>query len=182
MPKAVNSKQIPLCRYAQQPLFTQPTTRYNSMIHMIKRLILLSAFISGAAFTSPDNFSIVVGSALVCHDQVSSNYFDDYMRRFFGKPVFSSGGANWWKVNEKLFDANVQYIIVGLSQDFIGATFKEQPEKLIEKLRDNMGMNFTLTKDGMWVAPSAGVIIRYHDKNTPSKMYCMGSPHSSASY
>jgi hypothetical protein len=152
------------------------------MIPLIKRLILLSVLVSGIACASPDNFSIVVGSALVCRDQVSSNYFNDYMQRFFGKAAFSSGGANWWKVNEKLFDANVQYIIVGLSQDFIGATFKEQPEKLIEKLRDNMGMNFTLIKNEMWSAATSGVLIRYYDKNTPSKMYCMGSPHSSASY
>lgn len=145
-------------------------------------LILLSAFISGIAVASPSNFSIEIGSALVCSNQVSSEYFNDYMQRFFGKPAFSAGGANWWKVNETLFDSNVQYIIVGLGQNFIGATFKDQPDKLIVKLRDNMGMNFKQTEIGMWVAPSAGVIIRYYDKNTPSKMYCMGSPRTPVSY
>lgn len=27
-----------------------------------------------------------------------------------------------------------------------------------------------------WVSPSGGVIIKYDDKTTPSKLYCIGSP------
>lgn len=151
------------------------------MVLMISMMALLSVFIGGPAVASPENFSIVIGSALLCRDQVSSDYLNDYMQRFFGKPAFSSGGANWWKVHEKLFDSNVQYIIVGLGQDFIGATFKEPPESLIDNLRNNTGIDFTPMKNGMWNASSSSVLIRYYDKNTPSKLYCMGSPHTPVS-
>lgn len=152
------------------------------MTALINKLIFLSLFVSGMAFASPSHFSIVVGSALVCRDQVSADYFNGYMQKFFGKPAFIAGGANWWKVDEKLFNSDVQYIIVGLGQDFIGATFKDDPDKLIAKLRDYMGMDFKQVDAGRWVAPSAVVIIRYYDKTTPSKMYCIGYPHTPAGY
>lgn len=152
------------------------------MIFIIKNMILLSLLAGGMAFASPSHFSIVIGSALVCRDQVSADYFNEYMQKFFGKPAFSSGGANWWKVDEQLFNSDVQYIIVGLAQDFIGATFKDNPDKLIAKVRDYFGMDFKLMSAEKWVSPTAGVIIRYYDKTTPSKMYCMGSPHTPAGY
>ena len=100
------------------------------------------------------------------------------MERFFGKPAFTAGDASWWKVNEKLFNSDAEYIIVGQGQDFIGATFKDSLDKLIAKVRDLTGMDFKQMEVERWVAPTAGVIIKYYDKTTPSKMYCIGSPHT----
>jgi hypothetical protein len=151
------------------------------MIIIIKNLILLALLVSNVAFATPSHFSSVVGSALVCRDQISAEYFNDYMTTYFGKPAFTSGGANWWKVDDKLFNSEVEYIIVGLDQDFIGATFKDDPDKLMTKLRDYMGMDYSRMDVEKWVAPTAGVIIKYYDKATPSKMYCIGSPHTPVS-
>ena len=151
------------------------------MMFKITKRVLPLLLASGMAFAAPSHFSVVIGSALVCKDQVSADYFNEYMQKFFGKPAFAAGGANWWKVDEQLFNADVQYIIVGLGQDFIGATFKDNPDKLIAKLRDYMGMDFKQMETEKWVSPTAGVIIRYYDKTTPSKMYCMGSPHTPSS-
>ena len=131
---------------------------------------------------APTHFSIVVGSALVCTDQVNSDYFNEYMQRYFGKPSQVWGGANWWKVEEKLFNSEVQYIIGGLGQDFIGATFKDIPENLATKQKGYLGMNFRQMEAEKWVSATSGIIIRYYDQNTPSKLYCMGSPHSPVSY
>lgn len=98
------------------------------MLNQFKLSILLLLSVSGMAFAAPSHFSIVVGSALVCRDQVSADYFNEYMKSYFGNPAFAVGGANWWKVDEKSFNAEVQYIFVGANPDFIGATFKDNPE------------------------------------------------------
>lgn len=109
---------------------------------------------------------------------MSVDYFNDYIKTYFGKPAFNAGGANWWKVNESIFNSPVEYIIVGLGQDFIGATFKDSPDKLIVNVRDSMGIDYKQVGVEKWVAPTAGVLIKYYDKNTPRKMYCFGSPHT----
>lgn len=109
---------------------------------------------------------------------MNAEYFNEYMNTFFGKSAFAAGGANWWKVDEKLFDAEVQYIFVGASQDFIGATFKDDPDKLITKVREHMGVEYKQFNVEKWVSPYAGVIIKFHDETTPSKLYCIGAPHT----
>lgn len=144
----------------------------------LKKYILLLLFFSDIALAAPSHFSIVIGSALVCLDQVSAGYFNDYMGTHFGKPAFTSGGANWWKVDEKLFNAEVQYIFVGAGQDFIGATLKDDPDKLIAKIRGSTGMDYKQMDVEKWITPTGGVIIKYHDQTTPSKMYCIGAPHT----
>jgi len=153
-------------------------SRRSAMISVINKLILLSLFASGIACAAPSHFSIVIGSALVCRDQVSVDYFNDYMRTYFGAPAFNAGGANWWKVNESIFNSPVEYIIVGAGQDFIGATFKDSPDTLIVNVRDAMGIEYKQIGPEKWTAPTAGVLIKYYDKTTPSKMYCYGWPHT----
>ena len=127
---------------------------------------------------APSHFSIVIGSAIVCRDQVSADYFNMYMNTYFGKPEFNTGGANWWKVNATIFNTPVEYIFVGLGQDFIGATFKDSPDKLVVNIRDSTGIDYRQIGTEKWVAPTAGVLIRYYDKNASSKMYCFGLPQT----
>lgn len=148
------------------------------MLDSITKFILLLLFASDLALASPSHLSIVIGSALVCRDRVSAEYFNDYMRTYFGKPAFTAGEANWWKVDEKIFNAEVKYIFVGTDQDFIGATYKDDPDKLIAKVGIYTGIAYKLIETGKWVTPSNGVIIRYFDQSTPSKMYCIGAPHT----
>lgn len=151
------------------------------MVLKMRKLLwlLLSLLLSGTAAAAPSHFPIVVGSALVCRDQVSSDYFNDYMLTHFGAPAFSAGGANWWKVNESIFNTPVEYVFVGVGMDFIGATFKVSPATLIASVKNAMGIEYKQVSDEKWVATSYGVLITYHDKTTPSKMYCFGYPHSS---
>ncbi|HEX5365024.1 MAG TPA: hypothetical protein VFW59_12240 [Gallionella sp.] len=144
----------------------------------LNKLCCLSLIISGPAAAAPGNFSSVIGSALVCNDQVNSAYFNGYMKQFFGAPAFTAGGANWWKVNDSLFNAPVEYVFVGTGHDFIGATFRTRPAELVVNIRDAMGIEYKQIRAETWVSPAAGALITYHDKNTPSKMYCIGSPHT----
>ena len=146
----------------------------------MKKLILTSLFIfaSNTAHAVPSHFEIVVGSALLCRSQVSAEYFNDYMATNFGKPAFTSGGASWWKVSSTLFGSQLEYIFVGSDQDFIGATFKDAPDKVIANLKDSMGIDYQQKATEKWVAPTYGVIIKYNDKTTPTKMFCIGSPYS----
>ena len=148
------------------------------MFSMMRKLIWLPLLFSGLAVAAPSHFPIVIGSALVCRDQVSSDYFNDYMLTHFGAPAFSAGGANWWKVNESIFNSPVEYVFVGLGTDFIGATFKDSPEKLIENVKNAMGIEYKPVGSELWTATTYGVLITYHDKITPSKMYCFGYPHT----
>jgi hypothetical protein len=148
------------------------------MVSMMRKLLWLSLLFSGLAVAAPSHFSIAIGSALVCRDQVSSDYFNDYMLTYFGAPVFSAGGANWWKVNESIFNSPVEYVFVGVNTDFIGATFKDSPDKLIENVKNAMGIEYKPAGSERWVATTYGVLITYHDRTTPSKMYCFGYPHT----
>lgn len=148
------------------------------MISIASRSISLALLLSGPAAATPSNFSIVVGSALVCQDQVSADYLNDYMQTHFGAPAFQAGGANWWKVDENLFNSSAEYVLVGRGLDFIGATFKESPDALIENVKVAMGVEYRQVNAERWVAPTSGVLIRYYDPNTPSKMYCLGYPHT----
>ena len=148
------------------------------MVSMMRKLLWLSLLLCGMAAAAPSHFPIVIGSALVCRDQVSSDYFNDYMLTFFGAPAFNAGGANWWKVNESIFNSPVEYVFVGVGTDFIGATFKDSPDKLIENVKNAMGIEYKAAGSERWVATSYGVLITYHDRTTPSKMYCFGYPHT----
>lgn len=145
------------------------------MIGLISLSLLLG---SPATVAAPNNFSVVIGSALVCQDQVSADYLNDYMQRHFGKPARDAGGANWWKVNESLFDSSAEYVFVGRGLDFIGTTFKETPAALIENVKGATGIEYKPLGREHWVSPTSGVLIRYYDRNTPSKMYCVGYPHT----
>jgi len=149
------------------------------MTSMKLGLITLALLLgSPAAVAAPNNFSVVIGSALVCQDQVSADYLNDYMQTHFGKPALNAGGANWWKVNESLFDSSAEYVFVGRGLDFIGATFKENPDALIENVKGATGIEYKPLGREHWVAATSGVLIRYYDRNTPSKMYCVGYPHT----
>jgi len=148
------------------------------MIPVMSNLIWLSLLFGGLAFAAPNHFTIVIGSALVCNDRVSADYFNGYMKRFFGEPAFNTGGANWWKVNESLFNSSSEYVFVGVGHDFIGATFKDSPDKLIANVKGAMGVEYRRMGAESWVAPTSGVLIKYYDKKTPSKMFCISSPSS----
>ena len=148
------------------------------MVSTMRKLLWLSLLLSGVAVAAPSHFPIVIGSALVCRDQVSSDYFNGYMLTHFGAPAFSAGGANWWKVNESIFNTPVEYVFVGLGTDFIGATFKVSPDTLIANVKNAMGIEYKQENSERWVSMSYGVLLTYRDKTTPSKMYCFGYPHT----
>ena len=148
------------------------------MISFLRNAILTSLCVCGAALAAPSHFPIVIGSALTCRDQISVDYFNDYMKTYFGNPAFVAGGASWWKVSESIFNSPLEYVFVGYGQDFIGATFKDSPEKLLSNVRDSTGMEYRKTGTEKWEAPTSGVLIKYYDKNASSKMYCFGSPHT----
>ncbi|VVC84263.1 hypothetical protein [Sideroxydans sp. CL21] len=148
------------------------------MIYFLKITILSSLCLGSMALAAPSHFPIVIGSALICRDQISVDYFNDYMKTYFGNPAFIAGGASWWKVSESIFNSPLEYIFVGYGQDFIGATFKDTPEKLISNIRDSIGVDYKQTGNETWSGSTSGVLIKYYDKNASSKMYCIGSPHT----
>jgi hypothetical protein len=141
-------------------------------------IVSLLILVSNTALAAPSHFSITVGSALLCRSQVSSAYFNDYMATFFGKPAFTSGGANWWKVSDTLFGSQLEYVFVGTDLDFIGATFKDTPDRLIANVKSSVGIDYQQKEAEKWVTPSYSALIKYNDNNTKSKMFCIGSPYS----
>jgi hypothetical protein len=130
-----------------------------------------------AAKTAPSDFSTVIGHALVCQDQVESGYMRQYMSKHFGKPEFVSGGASWWRVDNFLYGASVKYVFVGDGMNFLGATLMDPPESLIKKIAKETGIAYTPKGAGHWVG-NGGHLLKFNDRATPSKMYCLGWPGS----
>lgn len=146
----------------------------------LKLIILFMLFLMPvlAFASSPANFGEVIGGSISCDDQVDAAYLIRYMRQFFGQPEKTEGGAYWWRLNEKLFDTPILFVFVsqdGSGYDFVGATFKDSPQALMKRVTRINGALFFADGHEIWESSRNSMLLRYHDRVTPSKMYCAGA-------
>jgi hypothetical protein len=139
--------------------------------------ILFAALPLGvSAFELPTHFSNTIGSALLCQSQIDSYFFTDYMNTYFGKPTKTEGGAYWWPMKGTLYGTKLDSIFVSQESTtsvFIGAVFIDPPETLLQNILNSTGIIFKATQDPeKWSSSSFSVIVKYHQEQTPSKMYC----------
>lgn len=122
----------------------------------------------------PSHFSSTIGAVLTCRSQVRLDHLNDYMQTYFGEPIMSDGGANWWKVDAKLFSATVTYIFVSNTggKNFVGATFNEEANSLVDLLAQTEGIKFTQDGFEKWKSPAFSIILKQNDAVMRSKMYC----------
>ncbi len=122
----------------------------------------------------PSHFASTIGAVITCRSQVRQDHMNDYMHTFFGEPIMSDGGANWWKVDAKLFSGTVAYIFVSNTEgkDFVGATFNEDAKSLVDLLAKTEGIKFTEDGFEKWKSPGFSIILKLNDTTVHSKMYC----------
>jgi len=136
-------------------------------------LVVFSPF----ALAQGSTFSITLGMAALCLDDVEPGYFYNYMSKT-SRPFKRENGAYWFKTTEPLFGAPITEVFVsdGSSQHiFVGVVSSLPPDKLAEALATGApaGGNFKKTnpadKNSTFFS-LAGSEIVFQGKN--GKLFC----------
>ena len=139
---------------------------------------LAFAALASPALAAPSTFGPVVGSALLCRDQIDNAYFHDYFSRTFGPSYKREGGAYWFRAEATLWGSPVREVLVSDgtgSYQFIAAVADATPEELNEAIRKSAGVRHR-KKDASRYAvleSSPGSRIVYFKAR--SKIYCAKS-------
>ncbi|HUW50583.1 MAG TPA: hypothetical protein VMV75_06175 [Sulfuricella sp.] len=135
------------------------------------------AFAPVQSIAAPTTFEPVIGSALLCRDQIDPGYFKDYLTRFYQYPYKNEGEAYWFKpdAEQKLYDMVVTDIYVSTEDSrysFLGVIFRETLDSARKKMLEMKGVEF-LPFSGNTVLRSAqgSFLIEYN--TTQSKLYCV---------
>jgi hypothetical protein len=138
-------------------------------------LLALACSLGPATAAVPSTFGTVIGSALLCRDQVENKYFHSYLTTAFGPAYKHEGGAFWFKGEATLWGKPVQEVMV--SDDthplvFIAAVLDARPEELAEAVRTAEGIVHKPADASQYPlrASSPGSVIAY--QNGKSKIYC----------
>lgn len=146
---------------------------------MFRKLLGVALFCSGACVFAQQssNFSVTVGTAVLCLDDIDPGYFYNYLRKT--KPsARREQGAYWFTVKETLFGIPLKEVFVsdGSSEySFIGALTLLTPDQLANALAENApaGGNFKKInprdKYSVYVS-SPGAIIAFQGKF--GKVFC----------
>jgi hypothetical protein len=155
-------------------------------LNIIHRIALTCALLApgavGTASAAPAaTFSIEVGNALLCLNQLNSKYFYDYLFEAFGKPYKTDGGAYWFKATgSNIWGMEITDVLVndGSSPaDFVGAVVNGTPQALADAIGKSVGIRFTLEDNSKYALrqSQAGSTIAYAD--TKAKIYCAKSKY-----
>jgi hypothetical protein len=124
----------------------------------------------------PSTFGPVIGSALLCHDQLDNKYFYSWLNAAFGPPYKHEGGAFWFRTGEAtLWGAPVTEVMV--SDDtapltFLAAVAEVPPDQLEQSVRAAAGIRHLAVDASPYPlrVSNPGSKIAYY--NTKSKIYC----------
>ena len=139
-------------------------------------LVLALAGAGGLAVAAaPSTFGTVIGSALLCMDDIDNKSFYGYLTSAFGPAYKHEGGAYWFKAQGNLWSTNI--IDVFVSDDsspvkFVGAVADATPDKVADAILAASGVRYDV-KDGSKFpvrTSRLGSTIVYFDKK--SKVYC----------
>lgn len=137
--------------------------------------LALAGASGGVSAAAPSTFGMVIGSALLCMDDIDNQSFYAYLTKAFGPAYKHVGGAYWFKAQGNLWNTNI--IDVFVSDDtsplkFVGAIADATPDKLAEAILGAAGIRYAV-KDGSKFplrTSRLGSTIVYFDKK--SKVYC----------
>jgi len=123
----------------------------------------------------PSTFGSVIGSALLCRDQIENTYFHSYLTTAFGPAYKHEGGAFWFKGEATLWGKPVREVMVSDDTDplvFVAAVLDAKPEELAEAVRLAEGIVHKPADASQYPlrASSPGSVIAY--QNGKSKIYC----------
>jgi hypothetical protein len=142
-------------------------------------LVQLSA--AGAAFAQtqdkqPSTFGPVIGSALLCRDEIDNNYFYSWLSTHFGAPYKHEGGAFWFRTGEAtLWGAPVTEVMVSDDTSelvFLAAVAEVPPDQLEQSVRAGAGVHYPAADGSPYPLriSAMGSKIAYY--NNKSKIYC----------
>ena len=124
----------------------------------------------------PSTFGPVIGSALLCRDQLDNRYFYSYMTSFFGPPYKHEGGAWWFRTGEAtLWGVPVSEVMVSddtSEKVFVAAVAEVPPDQLEQSVRTVSGIHYLAADASNYPlrVSNLGSTIAYY--NTKSKIYC----------
>lgn len=151
---------------------------FNAIRSTIACCTLLTA--TSAMAAAPTTFGTQVGHALLCMDQLNSNFFYDYVKTFFGPPYKKEDGAYWFRAdnNTYLWGTKVTEILVGdltSEVEFIAAVFATSPETLTTNVAQNMGIRYQALDHSQYPVRESKLGSRIIYAVNQSKMYCAKS-------
>ncbi len=141
----------------------------------IATILIICANNAYALGPKPD-FSVTVGPAILCRDQLDMKFFYDYLTASFGPSYKQEQGAYWFRAKAQLFGKDIKEIFISdQSSDwaFVGAVFNAKPEDLAKSVQASAGTIFGKTDSGYKYSPyqSQGTSEIMWQKND-SKLLC----------
>jgi hypothetical protein len=144
-------------------------------------LFLALACAAGAASTQtqdkqPSTFGPVIGSALLCRDQIDNKYFHSWLTAHFGAPYKHEGGAYWFRTGEAtLWGTPVTEVMVSDDTSelaFLAAVAEVPPDQLEQAVRGASGLRYVPADGSPYPLriSAPGSTIAYY--NSKSKIYC----------
>lgn len=137
---------------------------------------LLGVPLSAATAPPPTTFGTQIGHALLCQDQLNSNFFYSYLTTFFGQPYKKDQGAYWFKTPEAtLWGMKVSEVIVGdltSEVEFLAAVVDTTPEKLTDAIRQIAGIQYQAIEKKAHPIRESRPGSRIIYANDKSKIYC----------
>jgi hypothetical protein len=124
----------------------------------------------------PSTFGSVIGSALLCRDQIDNKYFYSWLTARFGAPYKHEGGAFWFRTGEAtLWGAPVTEVMVSDDTSelvFVAAVAEVPPDQLEQAVRGGAGVRHLAADTSPYPlrVSNAGSTIAYY--NSKSKIYC----------
>jgi hypothetical protein len=124
----------------------------------------------------PTTFGDVIGSALLCRDDIENVYFHSWLTRFFGPAYKHEGGAFWFRTTDAtLWGKPVEEVMVSDDTSptvFVAAVVDAPPDELEQAVRTASGMRHLAADASNYPLriSSRGSKIAYY--NTKSKIYC----------
>jgi hypothetical protein len=143
-------------------------------------MLLLSAAAGAASAQTqdkqPSTFGPVIGSALLCRDQIDNKYFYSWLTSHFGAPYKHEGGAFWFRTGEAtLWGAPVTEVMVSDDTSelvFLAAVLEVPPDQLEQSVRSASGIKHLAADTSPYPLriSAPGSTIAYY--NAKSKIYC----------
>jgi hypothetical protein len=140
----------------------------------------LLAAAGAASAQAPDQplstFGPVIGSALLCRDQIDNRYFHAWLTAHFGAPYKHAGGAYWFRTGEAtLWGAPVTEVMVSDDTSelvFLAAVAESPPDQLEQSVRSATGLHYPAADASSYPLriSAPGSTIAYY--NNKSKIYC----------
>ena len=137
---------------------------------------LMAACFAAPAQTPPTTFGTIVGSALLCRDDIDNQYFYDYFAKALGPAYKHDGGAYWFRLNgATLWGVSVTEVMVSDDTSpfvFVGAVAETTPEKLEQAIIDQVGVHYAKIDSSAFPVREAKPASRIVYFDRKSKIYC----------